>query len=141
MIAGRGVSVRLATADDHAAVQRLVAEALERLSDRRGGSEAAMIDPFAADCLLVAHIGSSPAVGFAAVDVLAPRCTIRSIFVGGEFRDVGVGAGLLGAVCDLAIDEGCRVLDASALPGDRDTKNFFETHGLTAREIIVQRRL
>jgi hypothetical protein len=28
-----------------------------------------------------------------------------------------------------------------ALPGDRDTKNFFESHGLVARAISVSRHL
>jgi len=32
-------------------------------------------------------------------------------------------------------------LDAVALPGDRDTKNFFETFGLVARAIQVHRSL
>jgi hypothetical protein len=36
---------------------------------------------------------------------------------------------------------GCRGIDAIALPGARDTKNFFERMGLVARAIIVHRRL
>ena len=32
-------------------------------------------------------------------------------------------------------------VDSLALPGDRQTKNFFETHGLVARAIIVQKDL
>ena len=32
-------------------------------------------------------------------------------------------------------------MDSLALPGDRATKNFFETHGLVARAITVHRRL
>ena len=36
---------------------------------------------------------------------------------------------------------GCIGVDSLALPGDRDTKNFFETHGLVARAITVHRTL
>ena len=36
---------------------------------------------------------------------------------------------------------GCVGIDAVALPGDRHTKNFFETFGLTARAIVVHRNL
>jgi hypothetical protein len=32
-------------------------------------------------------------------------------------------------------------IEATALPGDRATKNFFETHGLVARALTVHRRL
>ena len=32
-------------------------------------------------------------------------------------------------------------IDALALPGDRETKNFFETFGLKARAIVVHRSL
>ena len=37
--------------------------------------------------------------------------------------------------------EGCAAVDAYALPGMRDTKNFFETFGFTARLLIVHRKL
>ena len=32
-------------------------------------------------------------------------------------------------------------IDGFALPGDRETKNFFERFGLTARAILVHRSL
>jgi hypothetical protein len=35
----------------------------------------------------------------------------------------------------------CLGVDAIALPGNRDTKNFFETFGLVARAILVHRPL
>lgn len=36
---------------------------------------------------------------------------------------------------------GCLGIDALALPGNRETKNFFEASGLTARAIVVHRSL
>lgn len=35
----------------------------------------------------------------------------------------------------------CIGVDALALPGHRDTKNFFESFGLVARAIVVHRSL
>ncbi len=35
---------------------------------------------------------------------------------------------------------GCLGVDAVALPGDRNTKNFFESFGLKARLLVVHHR-
>ena len=40
-----------------------------------------------------------------------------------------------------AQDAGAVGIDSLALPGDRETKNFFETFGLKARAIVVHRSL
>jgi hypothetical protein len=37
--------------------------------------------------------------------------------------------------------EGCIGMDAMALPGDRDTKNFFERSGFTARKLVMYHSL
>jgi hypothetical protein len=42
------------------------------------------------------------------------------------------------AWCGIA---GCFGVDSLALPGDRHTKNFFESFGLVARAIVVHRKL
>ena len=42
---------------------------------------------------------------------------------------------------DWARQHKCEGVDSIALPGNRQTKNFFETHGLVARAITVHRRL
>jgi hypothetical protein len=36
---------------------------------------------------------------------------------------------------------GCFGVDSLALPGNRETKNFFESFGLVARAIVVHRNL
>ena len=52
-----------------------------------------------------------------------------------------VGAGKLDEVLAWCTERGCRGVDALALPGNRETKNFFETAGLVARAIVVHKRL
>jgi GNAT superfamily N-acetyltransferase len=54
---------------------------------------------------------------------------------------VGIGELVMDALVAWAQDHGCEAIDAVALPGDRETKNFFERFGLTARAIVVHRRL
>ncbi len=66
---------------------------------------------------------------------------LDELYVEPEARGVGAGAGLLAEVVDTCRARRCVGLDAVALPGDRETKNFFESHGLTARALTVHRRL
>jgi GNAT superfamily N-acetyltransferase len=56
-------------------------------------------------------------------------------------RGVGVGAALLDALVSGFRAAGCRGVDAGALPGDRDTKNFLESSGFKARLITMHRAL
>ena len=63
------------------------------------------------------------------------------LYVLPDARGVGVGEAMMGLCLDWARRNGCIGLDSMALPGDRHTKNFFESFGLVARAIIVHRRL
>ena len=54
---------------------------------------------------------------------------------------VGVGEAVMDAVMTWSESKGCRGIDGFALPGDRETQNFFERFGLTARAILVHRSL
>ena len=63
--------------------------------------------------------------------------TVTELYVRPEARGVGVGRGLLDALMQIAGERQCRGVDARALPGDRVTKNFFESFGLVARSIVV----
>lgn len=67
--------------------------------------------------------------------------TVRDLFVQTGARGVGVGEQLLAAAVADATAHGCAGIDARALPGDRATKNFFESFGLVARSISVHRSL
>lgn len=66
---------------------------------------------------------------------------VTDLWVHPEARGIGVGYALMREATDLAIAEGCMGIDARALPGDRSTKNFFESFGLVARAIEVHKSL
>lgn len=66
---------------------------------------------------------------------------ITDLYVTPEARKVGVGEALILAVEAWARHHDLVALDSLALPGDRDTKNFFETFGLVARALEVHRRI
>lgn len=67
--------------------------------------------------------------------------TIGELFVEPAARRVAVGEALVDAVLEWARSRGCAGVDATALPGQRDTKNFFETHGFVARSLTMHRPL
>ena len=66
---------------------------------------------------------------------------ITDLYVLPDARGVGVGEQLLLAIEAWATERGHTGLDSLALPGDRNTKNFFESFGLVARAIEVHRTL
>lgn len=66
---------------------------------------------------------------------------VSDIFVEPPARDIGVGNALMTDAVEWARAQGCVGIDAHALPGDRHTKNFFESFGLVARAITVHREL
>lgn len=56
-------------------------------------------------------------------------------------RELGIGEVVMQALIDWCADRDCFGVDSLALPGDRHTKNFFESFGLVARAIVVHRTL
>jgi GNAT superfamily N-acetyltransferase len=66
---------------------------------------------------------------------------IDDLFVDPGCREVGVGEVLMNHLLDWCRQQGCFGVDSLALPGDRSTKNFFESFGLVARAIVVHRPL
>jgi GNAT superfamily N-acetyltransferase len=56
-------------------------------------------------------------------------------------RELGIGEATMQALVDWCAGRGCFGVDSLALPGDRHSKNFFESFGLVARAIIVHRPL
>ena len=66
---------------------------------------------------------------------------IEDIYVDPGARAVGLGETLMNNVIDWCRARGCFGVDSLALPGDRHTKNFFESFGLVARAIVVHRSL
>lgn len=66
---------------------------------------------------------------------------IDDIYVHPEGRAVAVGEAMADRIVAWCTEQGCRGIDSLALPGNRETKNFFETFGFKARAIIVHRPL
>ncbi|HZM31641.1 MAG TPA: GNAT family N-acetyltransferase [Acidimicrobiales bacterium] len=64
---------------------------------------------------------------------------VDDIYVDPGARSVGVGEVLMDHVLAWCRDQGCFGVDSLALPGDRATKNFFESFGLVARAIVVHK--
>ncbi len=66
---------------------------------------------------------------------------LEDFIVEPEARAVGIGEAMMNRIVDQATSRGCVGIDSSALPGDRETKNFFESFGLKARMLVVHRPL
>lgn len=82
--------------------------------------------------------------GLLAIEELSDGRTlgvIEDLVVEPDARDVGLGEEIMNAVVDRARARGCFGVDSRALPGDRETKNFFESFGLKARLLVVHRTL
>ena len=152
-------SARPADRDDIEVVEALVEHAVAEIEPRRGGlvwarreartrpaADALRLTLNDVDQLLVVGTIDAAVVGYAAVHrellqddtVLA---VVDDIYVLPAARGVGVGEAMLDLCLEWARRRGCIGLDSMVLPGDRHSKNFFESFGLVARAIIVHRRL
>jgi GNAT superfamily N-acetyltransferase len=88
-------------------------------------------------------------------DVILGYCVVRAValrdgtrlgvidelFVERDAREVGVGEELIDDVTAWCTELGCRGIDATALPGQRATKNFFEGGGFVTRRLTMHRSL
>lgn len=157
------VTARRALPDDEATLRSLATLANgETAAIERGGaawaaSEARRGTPEGLSDLVEAAGGVDPGrrvllgcidgipVGYLAarIDVTSagPMGRVTDLFVEEAARGVGVGAAMIDALLVWAEHEGCFGVDAWALPGERETKNFFEAAGFTARLLVVHRRL
>ena len=85
-------------------------------------------------------------VGYGIVEVAELRDGSRigrvtELFVEPDAREVGVGETLANALVEWCRARGCTGVDATALPGHRATKNFFEEQGFVARSLTMHRNL
>jgi GNAT superfamily N-acetyltransferase len=152
-------SARFATGDDLEVLCELARGLYGALADQRGGPVHMSLsgrpepyrDSFAADqadpqAIVVVGVFAGVPVGFTVVrlvptngeDVIA---SMSEIYTEPDARGVGVGEAMLDFAIAWACERGAIGIDAVALPGMRDTKNFFERFGLTARSIAVYRSL
>jgi ribosomal protein S18 acetylase RimI-like enzyme len=152
-------AARRATPHDVARVAELAHVAIDELRTQRGGrvwaSREARAEPLdvalaaaLADAAHVVAVGTidDVIVGYAVARLEHvrddhPLAVIDDLYVEPEARGVGVGEALMDLLIDWANGQAAAGIDAFTLPGNRETKNFFEAHGLTARAILVHRDL
>lgn len=100
---------------------------------RAGGSSARLV--------YVAEVDESP-IGSLMIRIESDKeWVIEYVHVVSEARGVGAGDHLLRQTIADARADGVSKLTATALPGDRGTKNLFERFGLIAETIIVSKDL
>jgi ribosomal protein S18 acetylase RimI-like enzyme len=152
-------SARPATDADLPALGRLATEARAEMRNKRGGDVLHRLDrnredpqsgierrlEDSAGTVVVGCIDDTP-VGFGTMTVRnaadgRPHAVVDALYVDPGARSVGVGEAMMGLLMASAAAAGAVGIEATALPGDRATKNFFETHGLVARALTVHRRL
>lgn len=146
-------TIRAAGVDDVEALASLETEARAGIEEVRGGAAALAEQPPVgswSDVLAdemrrvwIAEIDGVP-VGYLELELPADRSTaavIHQVWVHPDAREVGFGDDLVGAAIEAATDHGTPSIESWALPGDRDTKNLFERAGLTARKLVVAKRL
>jgi ribosomal protein S18 acetylase RimI-like enzyme len=144
--------VRVAVATDHDELARLQALARDSLIDVRGGAlrlaECPIVEDWASiidaddGCVFVATIGDI-LVGYLVLR-LAPerkRGVITHAFVEEGARELGFGDTMVELAIEAVRAAGLPGIEATALPGDRETKNLYERAGLTARKITVYKSL
>lgn len=143
------VAVRPATREDEPRLAELAKAAIEEQADGRGGSvwsrREARYEPPGESKRFVGTIDGTP-MGYVAVgaETLSDGellGVVTAIYVEPGAREVAVGEALLDAAIAWCRERGCLGIDAHALPGNRETKNFFESFGLTARLIVVHKQL
>jgi ribosomal protein S18 acetylase RimI-like enzyme len=150
---------RQATDQDLPRVAELAEAAIDELSAGRGGAlwsrREARSRPVLArlektlgaddELLLVGTIDDAVVgYGMARVEVLrdgASLGVVDDIYVEPLARGVGVGEAVMSALVEWCAASGCIGVDSIVLPGDRASKNFFESFGLVARAIIVHKSL
>jgi len=151
------ISARPAERSDLAVLAELAGLMTQELRELRGGvvwaNTAARQEPLAdrfeseiddANATLVVGTIDGVPVGFSAARTTQCHdetaiARISDLYVMPAARKVGVGEALIGAIEAWARQVGLVGLDSFALPGDRHTKNFFESFGLVARSIDVYR--
>lgn len=154
-------AARAASPDDLAAVCALARQGTAELRVNRGGAvwhrreahREPLDDAIAAAvsrddgrrCAVVGTVDDTVVgYGLATLELLHDDrllAVVTDLYVDPQARGIGVGEAMMDHLLAWARTAGAVGIDALALPGDRHTKNFFETFGLTARAIVVHRSL
>lgn len=133
------VGARRAREDDHAVVAELRDLARAAMGSARGAEEFLRVEGVVEhrDPTVVVGTIDHNVVGFATLVIDGDRALLAELFTHPRARGVGVGHAMLGEVQRIAREQGCTDLDSFALPGDRATKNFFESHAMKSRLLVV----
>jgi ribosomal protein S18 acetylase RimI-like enzyme len=152
-------AARPASSDDLPRIADLARAAIAELRSTKGGEvwarrearqepidDSLAADLANADALVLVGAIDDAVIGYAvAVIEKLPDggdlAQLNDVYVEPAARGVGVGEMLLDAVVAWATERRCTGIDSLALPGNRETKNFFESFGLVARAIVVHRPL
>lgn len=148
-------SARLADETDLPAIRRLATQAREELgAAERGGrlfigretAPDAELDLADSGRIVVVGAIDATIVGYAVGRVEALRDggllgIVDELYVEPEARGVAVGEGMMDVLLPWFTERGCVGVDATALPGARATKNFFERSGFSARLLVMHHRL
>ncbi len=153
-------SARLATTDDLASIDEIGRAVLAPLPEARGGpiftafelgfsspverASAALESPDAKGCAVGEFEGVVFGYAVWTVEALATGDhlgRLHDFTVHPDARGVGIGEAMMNLVVADLTERGCVGVDAWALPGDRATKNFFESFGLKARLLTAHRKL
>jgi ribosomal protein S18 acetylase RimI-like enzyme len=143
------VSARPSTgaAAEQGEIALIMAALADEIRDQRGGAVhlAEQVAPRTVEATFVGCI-DDVVVGFANVRVLQldDQNKVGDVMAYGvlpDARGVGVGEAMLDLVIAYCRERDCTGIDAQALPGARETKNFFETFGFTARRLVVHHSL
>ncbi len=144
------LEVRGAHVHDAGALGALEHAARAALVDQRGGPQLLAEQPPVADWAALSVlddrdvlVGTIDGVVVAYLELVVHGSTavVRQVFVEPEARELGFGDELLAEAIVLARRRGCAALEATALPGDRMTKNLYERAGITTRKLTVWTRL
>ncbi len=129
--------VRRAEPADADQLRHLESVARSALVDQRGGLRWLATNPergasweavIATSSVFVAHIDGL-VVGYLVASRRGDVLEVDEVFVLEEARELGFGDELLAAALADGRAGGMRLLEAQALPGDRNTKNLYERGG------------
>ena len=152
-------AARRARPDDVQRLAELTRAAIAELTPTRGGevwkAAEARAEPIEDglgallsddDTLVVVGTIDDVIVGYAVVRVQhlgdgSRLGVIDDIYVEDEARGVGLGETMMNDLIEWSVERKCFGMDAMALPGHRQTKNFFEESGFTARKLVMHHSL
>ncbi|PIE31737.1 MAG: hypothetical protein CSA55_05000 [Ilumatobacter coccineus] len=136
---------RPATRADIGVLNDLEGRARRSLVDQRGGQRwLRRHRPHHWDTMLDRVVVASidgVVLGYLVIELDDLVASIIDLYVLPDARDVGLGESLVDHALRWARELDCRSVEAWALPGDRETKNLYETAGLIACEITVSASL